>query len=315
MSGDLAGLIESLREQLGLQLAERVAASILIITGSWLLGRLGQRLLRRKETDPASRYRWQKTLRYSSVFTTLVLLGVLWIEGLPTLTTFLAVISAGLAVALRDLLVDLSGWLFIVWRHPFGLGDRIQIGTWAGDVVDIRWFQFTMLEIQNWVDADQSTGRVVHIPNGSVFREPLAKFSRGFAYIWNEIPVRLTFESDWRKAKALLQGIGERHSAAVSAEAERSLTEKAPDYLIFYRKFTPMVYTRGREFGVQLTLRYLCNPRERRGTEHAIWEDVLAAFAAEPEIQFAYPTLRVVERPEGAPGDGPSRDSGLHLGA
>lgn len=299
-------LIGSLRDQLGPQLATRLAASLIIIVGAWLLVRLGQQLLRRKQIDPASRYRSQKTLRYVAVFATLALLAVLWIEGLPALTTFLALISAGLAVALRDLLVDLSGWLFIIWRHPFGVGDRIQIGSWAGDVVDIRWFQFSILEIQNWVDADQSTGRVVHIPNGMVFQEPLANFSRGFAYIWNEIPVRLTFESNWRKAKAILQTIGERHSAAVSAEAEQALAEGVQDYLIFYRKLTPVVYTRGREFGVLLTLRYLCHPRERRGTEHTIWEEVLTAFAAEPDIHFAYPTWRIVDHAEGAPEPPPS---------
>ncbi len=300
MGNDTVGLMQSLREQWGPQVSARLLVSLIIVLALWLLARLGQQLLRRKHTDQATRYRWQKTLRYVSVFAALMLLGVLWLEGLPSLTTFLAVISAGLAVALRDLLVDLSGWLFIVWRHPFGVGDRIEIGAWAGDVVDIRWFQFTILEIQNWVDADQSTGRVVHVPNGMVFREPLANFTRGFAYIWNEIPVRLTFESNWRKAQAILQAIGERHSAAVSAEAEQHLREEVQDYLIFYRKFTPAVYTRGREFGVLLTLRYLCRPRERRGTEHLIWEEILTAFAAEPDIQFAYPTWRVVDRSEGA---------------
>ncbi len=210
-----------------------------------------------------------------------------------TIAAFIALTSAGLAVALRELFVDFTGWLFIIWRHPFGVGDRIQIGTWAGDVVDIRWFQFTILEITNWVDADQSTGRVVHIPNGMVFREPLANYTRGFAYVWNEIPVRLTFDSDWRKAKAILLQIAEPHSREAAAEAERHLREEVREYLIFYNNFAPAVYTRGREFGILLTLRYLCRPRQRRGTEHTIWEEILTAFAAEPDIHFAYPTWRV----------------------
>ncbi len=286
-------IVQGLREQLGTQVQWRLAISIFIIVGVWLFTWLGLRLLWSKRHDPVTRYRWQKTLHYFAVVFVVVSLGILWLEGLQSLATFIALASAGLAVALRELFVDFTGWLFIIWRHPFGVGDRIQIGTWAGDVVDIRWFQFTILEITNWVDADQSTGRVVHIPNGMVFREPLANYTRGFAYVWNEIPVRLTFDSDWRKAKAILLQIAEPHSHEAAAEAERHLREEVREYLIFYNNFAPAVYTRGREFGILLTLRYLCRPRQRRGTEHTIWEEILTAFAAEPDIHFAYPTWRV----------------------
>ena len=57
------------------------------------------------------------------------------------------------------------------------------------------------MEIGNWVDADQNTGRIVHIPNGKIFTETLANYGKGFEYIFNEIPVLITFESDWKKAK------------------------------------------------------------------------------------------------------------------
>ena len=94
-------------------------------------------------------------------------------EGLRSLGTFLGLLSAGLAIALKDVVASMAGWIFILWRRPFQLGDRIQIGDRAGDVVDLRLFQFTLLEIGNWVDADQSTGRSIHVPNGAVFTEPL----------------------------------------------------------------------------------------------------------------------------------------------
>ena len=83
-----------------------------------------------------------------------------------------------------------SGGLgFIIWRHPFRVGDRIQVGDQAGDVIDLRIFQFSLMEIGNWVAADQSTGRIIHVPNGIVFTHPLANYSLGFDYIWNEIPI------------------------------------------------------------------------------------------------------------------------------
>ena len=185
-----------------------------------------------------------------------------------------------------------------MWRHPFAVGHRIQIGDQAGDVVDIRYFQFSILEIGNWVDADQSTGRVIHVPNKKVFTEPLANYTEGLPYIWNELAVDVTFESDWARAKELLQEIAGKQTLQNGTDARKQLKNVADRYYISYEKLTPIVYTRVIDIGVRLTIRYLTLPRTRRGTEDAIWEDVLRAFAAEPKIDFAYPTYRWYSQPE-----------------
>ncbi len=62
---------------------------------------------------------------------------------------------------------------------------------------------FSLMEIGNSDDADQSTDRIIHIPNGKVFTEVLANYGQGFQYVGYEIPELGTFESDWRKAKKL----------------------------------------------------------------------------------------------------------------
>jgi small-conductance mechanosensitive channel len=92
-----------------------------------------------------------------------LLVGRVWLKEFESVTTFLGIVSAGLAIAMKDPLVNVAGWLFILWRHPFKVGDRIQIGVHAGDVIEISIFQFTIMEIGNWVHADQRTGRIVHI--------------------------------------------------------------------------------------------------------------------------------------------------------
>ena len=101
-------------------------------------------------------------------------------------------------------MTNLAGWVFIAIRKPFAVGDRIEIGDHTGDVIDMRLFQFTLVETGNWVDADQSTGRIIHIPNGWVFRQSTANYTAGFNFIWNEIPVTVTFESNWEKARDIL---------------------------------------------------------------------------------------------------------------
>jgi small-conductance mechanosensitive channel len=250
------------------------------------------RVLYRGSRDPRVLYRWRKTVTYTTFVLAFMVVGRIWSTGFSSLSTFLGLLTAGLAIALQDPIVNLAGWLFILWRRPFAVGDRIQIGDHQGDVIDIRVFQSTILEIGNWVHADQSTGRVIHIPNGKVFRETQANFTQAFAYIWNEIPVLVTFESDWRRAKGLLEEIAVRHALHLSAAAEEEIRAAARQFMIFYTKLSPAVYTSVADSGVTLTIRYLCDPRQRRGTSQAIWEDVLDTFAACDDIDLAYPTYR-----------------------
>ena len=298
-------IISWISENLGItsHTQARILASLLICAALWTIRFLVLRAVWKRTEDVRTRYMAGKIVSYTTVFVGILLVGRLWLQGLHSVATFLGLLSAGLAVALRDPVTNLAGWVFIVWRRPFELGDRVQVGTLAGDVIDIRLFQFTLLEIGNWVRADQSTGRIVHIPNAQVFTQPIANYGKGFRFIWNEIPVIVTFESNWEKARDILQEIAVRHAANLSEEAERRIREAARRYLIFYTKLTPIVYTSVEDNGICLTIRYLCEPRKRRGTEAAIWEDILREFARCEDIDFAYPTTRFYDnRTEGKPG-------------
>lgn len=267
----------------------RTGAVVLLL---WAVRWLILSIVWRRSDDAATRYGWRKITGYVAVGIGALAIGRVWFVGLGSFATFAGLVSAGLAIALRDIIANLAAWIFLVWRRPFAVGDRIQIGEHRGDVIDIRAFQFTLMEVGNWVDADQSTGRVLHIPNGLVLTQPLANYSRGFSYIWNEIPVLITFESDWKRAKEVLLEIVRDRPEALSERAEQALREASKKFFIRYPTLTPTVYTAVKESGVVLTLRYLCPPRRRRSTEHRIWEAILEAFSREPGIDFAYPTTR-----------------------
>jgi small-conductance mechanosensitive channel len=283
-----------------------ILLSVLLIVAVMVLRAVALRILRARVDDVRARYKWRKTITYISVVVGVLLVGRVWSEGVGELATFLGLLSAGLAIALRDPVVNLGGWLFIIWRRPFVVGDRVQLGENAGDVIDQRVFQFILLEIGNWVDADQSTGRLIHIPNGLIFREPLANYTRGMQYIWNEIGVLVTFESNWKRAKEILTEVVEEHAREVVEAAEQQMHKASRQFMIFYSTLTPTVYTSVKDSGVMLTMRYLTHPRRRRGTAQDIWEDVLTRFAEHDDIDLAYPTTRYYyNAAEGKPGTMP----------
>jgi len=266
--------------------------SFLSIFLIWLFRYIIYHIIWKRTDDIKNRYFWKKTLTYLSVFLTLIVLMKIWLKGLDGISTYLGLLSAGLAIALKDLITNIASWLFIIFRRPFTIGDRIQIGSKIGDVIDIRVFQFTLMEIGNWVDADQSTGRIIHIPNGKILNEDLANYSKGFKHIWDEIPVLITFESNWKKAKLILSDIVKTHAEHLSKKAQADIKEVSKKYMILYSTLTPITYTSVKDSGVLITLRYLCEPRKRRDTKQKIWENILIEFAKNEDIDLAYPTQR-----------------------
>ena len=266
-----------------------IALTALTIVGLWFVRRLVLRFLGPRFEDPKTVYKLGKSSAYVAYVIGAILLLEIWLETIGNLGTFLGLLTAGLAIALKDLVSNFAGWIFILVRQPFTVGDRIEIGEHRGDVVDLRMFQFTQLEIGNWVHADQSTGRVIHVPNAQVFTVPLANDTAEFEYVWHELPVLVTFESDWRKAKEILQQILDEQMREIAAEAAQSLRRGSRRFLISYRKFSPKVYTSVEDSGVLLTLRFLAPVRARRGLSEGLWEAILDAFHQADDIDLAYP--------------------------
>lgn len=274
------------------QVQARLLITAVFVLGLFLVRFVVLRLVRRSVDDPKVWYLTSKIVSYVIFVTGAILIAPLWLEG-GDWATWLGLLAAGVAIALADVLKNLAGWLFIVLRRPFRNGDRIEIGGNTGDVIDIRVFRFSMVEVGNWVHADQSTGRIIHVPNGLLFTEALANYTEGFAFIWHEIEVLITFESDWELAERLILESLEEH--AVHHDPARAMAEirrTAEEYQIKYTHLTPAVYLTVRDSGVLLTGRVLCEARKRRGVDGAVWKSILRRFAAEPTVELAYPTVR-----------------------
>ena len=248
-----------------------------------------KKIIKYKVSNISKRYKWYKFNTYITVSLAIITIIPMWISDFKSLFTFLGIFSAGLAIALRDVVINFFGWIYIISRRPFSSGDRIEIDGVKGDVIDIKLMEFTLMEVGNWVDAEQSTGRIVNIPNGKVLSMNTANFTKGFELIWNEISVLITFESDWKKAKKILNDIAQKNSLELNKNLKESIIHSARKN---YQKLTPIVYTKVKSNGVALTIRYLCKPRKRRTTSEKFWENILEAFADEDRIQFAYKTYR-----------------------
>lgn len=272
----------------------KITWSVLTVLMTVLVSRILKNIIYRRMTDNTKYYPVKQRINYVTGFIILVSILVIWLESVNNLTTYIGLLSAGIAIALKEIFTNIAGWLFIELRKPFEVGHRVMIGGQKGDVIDKRLFQFSLMEVSSFEEGEQSTGRIIDIPNAFVFIHPTVNYTKGFEYIWNEIKVLVTFESNWKKAKELLSEIGNKDTEITTERVSKQIKNASKKYMIHYNKLTPIVYTDVKESGVQLTLRYLCEPKHRRNTSNKIWEDVLDMINENDDIDLAYPTRRTI---------------------
>ena len=252
--------------------------------------------------DDQRRHMLKKWLRYIALF--FGFLSILFLYGTYAhKDTFFLVglFLAGIAISLRDVFSNFVGWLIINSQKGFSHGDRVTIGKIvAGDVIDIGVLRTTLVEIGEWVHADQSTGRLVTIPNNLILTNPVHNYTEGHDLIWNELVIAVTFESDWEMAEKIILEIAEKDFEEKKDSILERLRKVRKRYLLRYNFVTPKVYVTVADSGVQLSLRYMVSARRRRTMDDEFSREILRRFAKEPSIALAYPTMRVYRNNESA---------------
>ena len=243
-----------------------------------------------------TQHKIRKNVIYFINLLIILLIIFIWLQNISSITIFISAVGAGVALALQEVILCTAGWMVILIRRPFEVGDRIEFGGIKGDVIDIQILQTSLLEVGNWVDADQSTGRIVNVPNSGIFKSPNFNYSRGFEYIWNELKVLVTFESDWKKAEEIMLRRATERAVGMEEIVKRKIKRMSRRYMIYYGKLSPIVYVKILDSGVELTLRYLTEARKRRSTEDELARWILEEFARTEAVNFAYPTYRIVRR-------------------
>ena len=123
----------------------KIIATILAFILFFVIKKLILRIVYNATENVKTRYQWHKITSYISFSLISIIIANIWLEGIESIATYLGLVSAGIAIALKEPLTNLTGWLYIIWRSPFDVGDRIQLGQETGDVIDTNLFNFTLL--------------------------------------------------------------------------------------------------------------------------------------------------------------------------
>jgi small-conductance mechanosensitive channel len=277
---------------------QKLLAFLVMALVVYALSRLVRRLIRDNIEDVNRRHILQKYSNYIAASLLFISGVALFADSLQGLGTVLALLLAGIAVALQDVLKSVVGWVYISGRSGIEVGSRIEVTGVLGDVVDIGVLKTTVLEVGTLVYGRQSSGRLVTIPNYRLLSDNVHFQGTTNPWSWQEVRVTITFESDWKRAEALLREIGDEIHEELAPQLEAGFRRLEQRYAFKYGTLTPIVYITISGTGVELTLRFLTPVRRHRGSIDMVSRRILSAFATEPTVELAHPTYRVFRRGE-----------------
>ena len=271
---------QTIRETVTLVIISLIFLTVIYGTKIFLL-----RYIIKRHVPLHTRYRWNKVTNYTSHIIAGLLLILLWLPSIRTFMTVLSIFGAGFIIVHKEVILNISGFVYILVRRPFEESNRIALDGITGDVIDIRIQDFSMLEVKSRSEGGQSTGRILHIPNSRVFTSTIANASKEFSFNWDELKIHITPKSNWKKAVTILEEIADIHIEEISDDDKR-IRHSEEHYSIRYANLKPAVFVDMRDGAIVLTLRHLTEPRKTRVISDYLWREILTRFAKEKTIHF-----------------------------
>ncbi len=209
-----------------------------------------------------------------------ILILLVWSEKLQNIITLISFISAGLTIAIREIIFNFFAGIYIKFSKPFELEDRIEIDGIRGDVIKINALGFEVLDVQEKEKGEQSTGKITHVPNSKVFQEPLKNYVKAFKYIWDEITIDIDINSDLEKTKEIIYNILKEDEIlkTIPEKMEDAIDDVTVEYRIYYNELMPIIYTKIVKDYIELSVRFLVHPKKARNVENNIYEKILEEY-------------------------------------
>lgn len=255
----------------------------------------------RRVQDLKARYTVMKIVSLLSAVFILVLSLRVWVAEPASLIVAYGIIGAGIAFALQDIFKNVVGGILILVSGYYRVGERIAIDDRVGDVMDIGILKTTLMEIRGWVGGDQPSGRLLSIPNGLVLNHTFINYNRDHSFLWDEISIPLTYESDWRRAREIVLSILSRETDAMTAQAELDIERLGQRYYLPRKVVEPSVYIGLTDNWITLDARYVTDSRTRRILRSRLNELILSAIEKEDTIIIASETMTVTTIRKAAP--------------
>src|SRR4030095_13580846 len=213
--------------------------------------------------------------------------------GVVFVNWYTALISVGIGsvivgLAVQTPMTSFLGWIYILVRQPYQVGDRIQIEDATGDVIDLSYLDTTLWEFGGkYLSTDHPSGRIIKFPNSKVLSAMVFNYSWPlFPYIWNEIKFHIAYNSDLEFVARTMQKITAEEIGQEMMERVgvfRDLLAKTPVDELEVREHPRVIFRVNDNTWLEAIVRYLVPPREAGSVKTRLIPKLLAALNAAPD--------------------------------
>jgi small-conductance mechanosensitive channel/flagellar motility protein MotE (MotC chaperone) len=219
----------------------------------------------------------------------IVVIVVAFANGLGSVTLFAGLSTAGLAVALQNLIQSVVGYFVLIGKYGVRVGDRVQVAGVTGDVIDIGLARLHLVEVSSG-PGSRPTGRVVAFSNAVVFQPDSGFFKQipGTNFVWHEVSLTLGRDSDYRQVEErMLQAVNRIFGDyQEKMESQRSSMERAVQGLSV-EPLHPESRLNLTPTGTQVVVRYPVEVGDSAEIDDRIAREVLDATGREPKVAEA----------------------------
>jgi small-conductance mechanosensitive channel len=238
--------------------------------------------------DASTRFTLQRVIHLVvALIIVLVVVSIIFVNWYAAVAA-LGVGSIIIGLAVQTPMKSFIGWIYILVRQPYRVGDRIKIGDATGDVIDVGYLDTTLWEFGGqYLSTDHPSGRVVRFPNEKVLDEMVWNYSWPlFPYIWNEIKFQIAYQSDLKFVADTMQQIVEKElgeEMMKRIEVFRQLLARTPVDELEVRSHPRVIFRVDELTWIDAIVRYLVSPREAGSVKTRLIPKLLAALNAEPQ--------------------------------
>jgi len=152
------------------KLAIRLLIVALIVGLLFGMGEISRRLALGRIQDPNRRRLISMVHRFLTLCAIAVVALFSVASDLSSLATYFGLLTAGIAVALQNVILASLGYLVLMGKRGIRIGDRVQVSGIAGEVINMGMLQFQLREFD--VQRGRFTGHVATFSNSLVFVSP-----------------------------------------------------------------------------------------------------------------------------------------------
>jgi small-conductance mechanosensitive channel len=219
------------------------------------------------------------------LFTVISIVFQNWYTTLVSIGLF----SLVFGLAVQTPMTSFLGWIYILVRAPYRVGDRVKIGDATGDVIDVSYLDTTLWEFGggDLLSTDHPTGRIIKFPNSKVLSSTVYNYSWPvFPYVWNEIKFSVAYESDLEFISETMQRIaaeevGERMMKQV--RVFREILAQTPVDQLEVREYPSVLFRVNSNTWLDAIVRYLVPPKEAGRVKTRLIKKLLAELNAAPD--------------------------------